>query len=87
MLNILANGTETLSSDGQRLSDESLQIQIILPTLKEELSKVKLSVEESNAFLQGVRYNQDILNQDLASLQEKIDDFLHVSYDGTLVWK
>ncbi|CAF3876141.1 unnamed protein product, partial [Rotaria sordida] len=70
-----------------RLSNESLQIQVTIPTLTEELSKVKLSIEESNAFLEGVKHNQGILNQDLALLQEKINDFQYVSYDGTLVWK
>jgi hypothetical protein len=44
-------------------------------------------VEESHSFLQGVKHNQDILNQDLASLKEKINDMQYVSYDGTFVWK
>ncbi|CAF1222580.1 unnamed protein product [Rotaria sordida] len=87
MFDILTGGIETLNNDQQRLSNESLQIQIILPTLTEELSKVRLSVEESNGFLKGVKHNQDILNQDLESLQEKINDLQYVSYDGTLVWK
>jgi hypothetical protein len=34
-----------------------------------------------------VKHNQDILNQDLISLKEKIDDMQNVSYDGTFVWK
>ncbi|CAF1023598.1 unnamed protein product [Rotaria sordida] len=86
MLNILSGGIETLNNDQHRLSNESLQIQITIPTLIEELSKVKLSIEESNAFLEGMKHSQDILNQDLASVQEKIDDLRYVSYDGTLVW-
>jgi hypothetical protein len=36
-------------------------------------------------FLQGVKHKQDILNQDLASLKEKINNMQHVSYDGTFV--
>ncbi|CAF1636685.1 unnamed protein product, partial [Rotaria sordida] len=87
MLNILVSGIETLNKDEQRLANESLQMQMILPTLTEELSKVKLSIEESNAFFEGVKCNQDILNQDLVSLQEKINDLQYVSYDGSLVWK
>ncbi|CAF1072303.1 unnamed protein product [Rotaria sordida] len=87
MLNILSGGIETLNSDQQRLSNESLQTQITLPTLTEELSRVKLSIEESNDFLEGVKHNQDILKQDLASLQEKISDLQHVSHDGTFVWR
>ncbi|CAF4994329.1 unnamed protein product, partial [Rotaria sp. Silwood1] len=87
MLNILVGGIETLTSDEQRLTNESLQIQTTLPTLTEDLSKVKLSNEESNALLEGIKYNQAVLNQDLVSLQEKTNDLQCVSYDGTLVWK
>ncbi|CAF1140851.1 unnamed protein product [Rotaria sp. Silwood1] len=87
MLNILAGSIETLNNDGQCLSNESLQMQIKIPTLIEEVSKIKLSVEESNTFLEGVKYNGDILNQELTSLQEKLNDLQHVSYDGTFVWK
>ncbi|CAF3369017.1 unnamed protein product [Rotaria sp. Silwood2] len=87
MLNILSGGIRTLNDDQQRLSNESLQIQVTLPALTEELSKGKLSTEESNAFLVGIKHNQDVLNQDVASLQEKINDLQYVSYDGTLVWK
>ncbi|CAF4126847.1 unnamed protein product, partial [Rotaria sordida] len=87
MLSILVGGIETLTNDEQRLANEALQMQTAIPTLAEEFSKVKLSDEESNAFLEGVRHNQAILNQDLLSLQEKINDLQCVSYDGTLVWK
>ncbi|CAF3790141.1 unnamed protein product, partial [Rotaria sp. Silwood1] len=87
MLNILSCGIETLNNDQQRLSNESLRIQVTIPTLTEEIPKLKLSIEESNAFLEGVKHNQDILNQDLASVHEKIDNLRYVSYDGILVWK
>ncbi|CAF1258513.1 unnamed protein product [Rotaria sordida] len=87
MLNILASDIETLVNDEQRLRNESLQMQVTLTTLKEESSKLKLSVEELNTFLEGVKQNQDILNQDFVSLQEKINDLQYISYDGTLIWK
>ncbi|CAF3332853.1 unnamed protein product, partial [Rotaria sp. Silwood2] len=87
MLNILVDGIETLTNDQQGLTNESLQTQMTLPVLAEELSKVKFSIEESNAFLEGFKHNQNILNQDLSSLQEKINDLQFVSYDGILVWK
>ena len=86
-LNILTGGIEALNDDGQRLSNESLQTQIKLQALSEETSKVQASVEESEGFLQGVKHNQDILGQDLTSLQDAINDMLYVSYDGTLLWK
>ncbi|CAF3845972.1 unnamed protein product [Rotaria sordida] len=86
-LNILAGGIETLNDDGQRISNELLQCHIKLQTLVEDFSQVKLSVEESHSFLEGVKQNQDILNQDLTSLKEKINDMQYVSYDGTFIWK
>ncbi|CAF3513696.1 unnamed protein product [Rotaria sp. Silwood1] len=87
MLHILTDGIETLNKDQEHLMNELLQLQITHPVLAEQLSNIKLSVEETNAFLQGVKHNQDILNEDLASLQEKINDLKYVSYDGTFVWK
>ncbi|CAF1389685.1 unnamed protein product, partial [Rotaria sordida] len=71
----------------QRLTNESLQCQIKLQKLAEEFSQVKLSAEESHGFLEGVKQNQDILNQDVESLKEIINDMQYVSYDGTFVWK
>ncbi|CAF5024301.1 unnamed protein product, partial [Rotaria sp. Silwood1] len=87
MLSILVGGIETLTNDEQRLTNEALQMQMTLPTLTEELSKIKLSVEESSPFLEGVQHNQDLLSQDLSSLQEKNNDLQCVSYDGTLIWR
>ncbi|CAF3209473.1 unnamed protein product [Rotaria sp. Silwood2] len=87
MLNILVSSIEVLKDDEERQSNEPLQMQIKTITLMEELSKIKISVEESNVFFEGVKYQQDILNQDLISLQEKIDDLQYVSYDGAFIWK
>jgi chromosome segregation ATPase len=85
--NILLGSIEALNDDGQRLSNESLQGQIKLQALTKEFSEVKLSVKESHSYLEGVKHNQDILNQDLSSLKEKINDMQYVSYDGSFVWK
>jgi hypothetical protein len=87
IVNILSGGIEALNDDGQRLTSESLQIQIQQQALADDFSQIKISTEESSNFLEGVKQNQDILNQDLSSLKEKINDMLYVSYDGTFVWK
>ncbi|CAF2825718.1 unnamed protein product [Rotaria sp. Silwood2] len=50
MLDILSGDIETLNKDQDCLSNESFRIQIALPTLTEELSQVKLSIEESHTF-------------------------------------
>ncbi|CAF4907361.1 unnamed protein product, partial [Rotaria sp. Silwood1] len=87
MLSIFSGGIETLNNDLQRLSNESFGIQNALPTLTKELSKLKLSVETSNVFLDEIEQNQSILNRVFASLQEIINESQNVSYDGALVWK
>ena len=86
-LNILSGGIVTLNDDGQRLSHESLQCQIKFQTLVKDFSQLKLAVEETHSFLEGVKPNQDILNQYVASLKQEIDDMRFVSYDGTFVWR
>ncbi|CAF3334917.1 unnamed protein product [Rotaria socialis] len=87
IINVLTGGIEALVNDAQRLSNESLQAQITLQTLEEQLPGLKLSIEESNGFLQGVNCNLDILKQDFTSLQEKVNDLQCVSYDGIFIWK
>ena len=87
MLNMLSGGIETLNDDGQRLNNESLHCQIKMRTLAQDLSQVKLAVEEEKSFLEGLKPNQDVLKQDLSSLKENIDDVQYVSYDGSFIWK
>ena len=86
-INILAGGFKTLNSDVQRLSSESLRLQNAIESLPQDFPTLKLSVEEQNVFLGSTRPNQEILQQDVASLSQKIGDMQYVSYDGTLIWK
>jgi len=86
-LGILMNGIEALVDEEQRLTQESLQIQLQLQALAEHASQVKLSIQESRSYLDGVKQNFDILKQDLSSLDEKINDRQCISYDGTFIWK
>ena len=86
-INILAGGIHTLNDDTQRLSSESVRIQSSVETLTQELAALKLSIQEQGAFLDGIKPNQEILQQDVGSLKQKVDDMQYVSYDGTLIWK
>ncbi|CAF4002270.1 unnamed protein product, partial [Rotaria sordida] len=58
-----------------------------MESLTQEISSIKLSIEEQRAVLDGVQVNQEILQHDVALLKEKIDDMQYVSYDGILTWK
>ncbi len=86
-ISVLASGINTLNADTQRLNTELIEHETKLQNLIENVSKVKIAVEEDNALLDEKPRKTDVINQDLASLQEKIDDMQYVSYDGTFTWK
>jgi len=86
-ISILGNGAQTLNEDAQRLNSELHEHETKLQSLIENASQVKGAVEEENALLDGITRNLEILNHDLVSLQERIDDIQYISYDGTLTWK
>ncbi|CAF3031199.1 unnamed protein product [Rotaria sp. Silwood2] len=86
-IDILAGGVSALNEDTQRLNRESININNVMDTLTRDFALVKLSIQEHNTYLDGLKPNQDILNQDVASLKQKLDDMQFVSYDGTLLWK
>jgi chromosome segregation ATPase len=86
-VNILADGIAILNEDLQRLSTESIHYQNILDPLKQDISTLKTSSQEQNTFIDGIKINQDILQQDLASLGQKGTDIKASSFDGTFIWK
>lgn len=86
-IDVLAGGIQALNEDTQRLNNEALQIDSELESIKNQFSKLKLSVEEQCTYLDGVKPNQEILHQDILSLKQKLEDAQFISYDGTLVWK
>ena len=86
-ISILTGGVEALNDDSQRLSNESLRLQVYLHTLAEQAALAKVSIQDSHSFVDGVKQNVDLLSQDVSSLKDKVDDMQHVSFDGTFVWK
>ncbi len=86
-VNILADGIAILNEDLQRLSTESIHYQNTLDPLKQDISTLKTSIQEQNTFLDGIKINQDILQQDLASFGQKMTDIKASSFDGTFIWK
>jgi len=86
-INILRSGTQALNEDAQRLNSELIEHETKLKSLMENVPQVKVAVEEENALLEGIMRNLEILNQDLISLNEKIDDMQYISYDGGFTWK
>ncbi|CAF0771168.1 unnamed protein product [Adineta ricciae] len=87
MLDVLTDTIETLMKDEERLSRDSLHMQLRLQTLVEYAPQLKLSVQESQSHLDAIKINFAVLNQELRSLNDKVSNSQYVSYDGTLIWK
>ncbi len=85
--NILSDGVAILKEDEQRLSTEVIHHQQALDILMKNLSKLKISIQEQNAFLDEIKRYQDIIPQELETVKEKINDVKTRSCDGTLLWK
>ncbi|CAF1099435.1 unnamed protein product [Rotaria sp. Silwood1] len=87
MINLLSGGIETLSDDIQRLFTESIRHKNVLDPLAQDIPILKISIQEQNAFLDGMKINQQVLQQDLASMEQKLNAMKASSYDGTFIWK
>jgi len=86
-IDVLLGSIQVLNDDTQRLSSETLRTQYLLQYISENLSKLKLAVQETNTSVEGLTPNQQILQQDLDSIKQDIEDKQAVSYDGTLIWR
>ncbi|CAF3059521.1 unnamed protein product [Rotaria sp. Silwood2] len=87
MLDILSGGLHALSDDTQRLTLESIQYINSLQSLSEDMSKLKIAIEETHASIDAHQINQQLMEQSLMSLQQDLDDQKNMSNDGTLLWK
>ena len=86
-IDVLLGSIQVLNDDTQQLSSEALRTQYLLQYTSENLSKLKIAVDETNTFVEGLTPNQQVLQQDLDSLKQEIEDKQSVSYDGTLIWR
>ncbi|CAF3970859.1 unnamed protein product [Rotaria sordida] len=86
-VDILSDGVSTLSEDAQRLNHESNFLRNLIETLTQDFAALKLSIQEKVTYLDGIKPNQEVFHQDVASLTQQVDDIQFVSYDGTLLWR
>ena len=86
-VDVLHGGVQALGEDAQRLRNESGHLQHLLETVSKDLPLLKSSVQEQNAYLDGLRPGQEMLAQEVASIKQKIEESQFVSYDGTYTWK
>ena len=61
-VDILASGTYTLNEEAQRLSNESLRLQNEIEALNKDFAALKLSIQEQNTYLDGLKPSQEILS-------------------------
>jgi len=81
----LLGGIQGLSDDTRHLTSESFCCQNTLQSLSEDLSNVKIAIQETHSAIDAHKSNQQILEQNLASFQEQINDLMNTSYDDTLI--
>ncbi len=86
-IDVLCGEIQAMNEAEQRLSSQSLSFQNMLDVSRKDFAKHQLSIQKKNEFLDGLKRNQEILFQDVASIKQKIEDLQFVSYDGTYTWK
>ena len=87
MMEQVEGSVKVLMDDTRQLSSESNVYRSTTQSLYDELSRLKLSIQETNALLNGHKSNQHTLAEQLTSLQQDVNDLKNTSYDGTFIWK
>jgi hypothetical protein len=86
-IDVLMGSIQVLNDDTQQNNSETLRDQYSLELLLEDLSKVKLAIEETNTSIEGFKPSQQLLLQDFSSLKQDVEDHQATSYDGTFIWR
>ncbi|CAF1215672.1 unnamed protein product [Rotaria sordida] len=84
---ILLGGIQSLNDDIQHVSSELLHHQNSIRYLSDDLSKMKIAIEETHSSVDAQTVNQQILEESINSLHQQLDDFKNLSTDGTLIWR
>ncbi|CAF1189140.1 unnamed protein product [Didymodactylos carnosus] len=86
-LTTVTKNFQPLNEDSIRLSTESLRQQNLLQACQNEINLIKQSKVEIDSYIAGIGPNQEILQQELDSVKQKVEDLQCISYDGTFTWK
>jgi chromosome segregation ATPase len=86
-IDVLLGSIQALNDDTQQHSSETLRTQCSLQSLSEDLSKLKIAIQETNTSIESLKPNQQILAQEFASVKQDVEDQQATSYDGTLIWR
>ncbi|CAF1039075.1 unnamed protein product [Didymodactylos carnosus] len=86
-LTILTGGIQTLREDSTKLTDKFSELESNINKYCQEQMKLKQSVEEQYTLLSGMQMNQQILEQELTTAKQNVENVKYTTYDGTSVWK
>jgi hypothetical protein len=86
-VNIMSASVTVFADEPRKLAEAALEQSQIVQSTSEHVSKLMISMEESNASASACKVNLQILREQLHSLQSIHRGRLLTSYDGTLVWK
>ncbi|CAF1286001.1 unnamed protein product [Didymodactylos carnosus] len=86
-LTTVTKNFQPLNEDSIRLSTESLRRQNLLQACQNEINLIKQSKAEIDSYIVGLGPNHEILQHELDSVKQKVEDLQYISYDGTFTWK
>lgn len=87
LTNLIVDALKTIKDDNQRLNEELSKYEDMSNNSSKLYGQLKLSTDETNSFVEGLKLNIGVLEQDAAALREQVEHREHVSYDGTCIWK
>ncbi|CAF1043670.1 unnamed protein product [Didymodactylos carnosus] len=83
----LTKDIQKLSENSVRLSTESLRLQHLEQACQKVINQVKQSITECDSYIVGITQNYEVLQQEVSSMKQKLEDLQSISYDGILTWK
>ncbi|CAF1552207.1 unnamed protein product [Didymodactylos carnosus] len=86
-LTSIMRNNQTLSEDSIRLKTESLHHHNLLQACQNEINLIRQSKAEIQSYIADIGPNYQIVQRELATLQQKVEDLESTSYDGTIIWK
>ncbi|CAF1071210.1 unnamed protein product [Didymodactylos carnosus] len=86
-ITVLNHGVQSLSHDADRLSAESLQQEKLIQSRFSDVNQLKLSISKMDSYLKGIPPNQEMIQQQLLNVKQKVEEVDCSSYDGMLIWR
>ncbi|CAF1166699.1 unnamed protein product [Didymodactylos carnosus] len=86
-ITVLSQGIQSLSNDTTRLGAESFRHQNSIQSAFSDVNQLKLSIKETDNYLAAIAPNQEMMQEQLSSIKQKVEETELSFYDGTLTWK